>query len=241
MSVPTTAPPVDQQVETYLSGTEDRYPPGTAESFAREALAAALASYRAGNYGIGAVAVVRTGNDISEFRTGNAMVSPTTGIVDHAETRALLRILNDETPDATYTVDVAPDCPEGISVYGTLEACPMCASVITNAGAVLSVSTVPDGVLVTDSDGYRASNGAANVDGDKYPTTPSVWRQIQQSRGLTFDQLQTTDQELKDLSSLIFTSTRAEIDAILASRPPIGHKGAVTSDAIRAGYSARPV
>jgi hypothetical protein len=79
----------------------DKFTRGSGEYYARKCLEAALTAYRSKNYGIGAVAVVYEAETAREWSAGNCMVSGS-GVIDHAETRALLRIAKGEVPDATY-------------------------------------------------------------------------------------------------------------------------------------------
>ena len=141
---------------------------GALDYFARICLEVALTAHREGNYGIGAVAVHFKGGRVREYRGGNRVVADS-GIIDHAETRALLRITRNETPDAEYSFDFGPS--DGLWVFGTLEPCPMCASVMTNAGATRSISTIGDGRL-HDEDSYRFSDGAADVIGKSSTLSP---------------------------------------------------------------------
>jgi tRNA(Arg) A34 adenosine deaminase TadA len=223
-------PRIVDEVSEYLEGSVDKFARGSDEYYARKCLEAALTAYRSKNYGIGAVAVVYEHNTAREWSAGNCMVSGT-GVVDHAETRALLRIANEEDPDATYQLESAP--PHGLSVFGTLEPCPMCTCVMTNAGATRSLSTVEDGRLVQTS-GFFQSDGAANVLGNKRKTQPAIWQTIQQARALTFELLSTTDTELQSLSRRIFEETRTTIDKNLSDRTHLGH-----ATAIRHLYRAR--
>lgn len=224
-------PSVVGEVSTYLQESRDRYLQGSDEYFARKCLEAALEAYRTRNYGIGAVAVVYENGRAREFVAGNRMVSGS-GVIDHAETRAILRILGGEDqPDAEYKLD-SPN-RHGLWVFGTLEPCPMCACVMTNAGATRSVSTIEDGHLIDDA-GFQVSDGAANVLGDKSRTQPAIWRAIQQGRGLRFELLTTTDAQLQMLSRRIFEETRVDIDHHLTDRTHVGH-----SSAVRESYRTR--
>lgn len=210
---------VSENVARYLAASASRYVEGQHEYYARIALEEAAASHLAGNYGIGAVAVVVSTKEVKEFRAQNAMLTGT-GVVDHAETRALIDIRSGRSASKSYARRLnqwTSGLPEGISVFGTLEPCPMCACTLTNVGARLSVSTVLDGALVR-SDGFAHSDGAANVIGDKGRVQPSVWRQIQSNAGLTFQLLATEDEELRVLSNAVFVSTRQAIDDALAQR-----------------------
>jgi tRNA(Arg) A34 adenosine deaminase TadA len=202
---------VEAKVEAYLASSECASSPGSDEYYARIALAEALAASREGNYGIGAVGVEvgDHGGDsvVREFRARSAMVTGL-GVVDHAETRVLLDRRSGRPPSATYPLDpswplAAP--PSGLSVYGTLEPCPMCVCALTNAGAARSVSTCRD-------------DGAAAVLAEKYTLQPRTWRMIQRGLGLRFELLATTDDELRSLSWEIFAVTADAIDAYLARR-----------------------
>lgn len=216
-------PDIGGDVARYLDASRDAYSRGSLEYFARICLEVALTAHREGNYGIGAVAVHFEEGRVREYRGGNRMVTDS-GIIDHAETRALLRITRNETPDAEYSFDFGPS--DGLWVFGTLEPCPMCACVMTNAGATRSISTIEDGRLHVE-DGYQVSDGAANVIGDKFNTQPAIWRGIQRGRGLEFHILPTADVQLQSLSRRIFEETRAQTDQKLTDRTHIGHAASV--------------
>ncbi len=210
---------VAAEVAGYLAKSLKFYEVGQHEYYARIALEQAATSLAAGNYGIGAVAVVVGPRRVREFHAQNAMFSGK-GVVDHAETRALIDVRSGRSATTSYARKLTrwtQQLPEGISLFGTLEPCPMCACTLTNAGAKLSISTVEDGKLV-ETDGIKHSDGAANVLDDKGKLQPAVWRQIQRTAGLEFQLLQTEDEELVDLSRRIFESTRQEIDEKLAQR-----------------------
>lgn len=210
---------VEARVEAYLAASGGSSPWGSDDYYARVALAEALAASREGNYGIGAVGVDVADSVVREFRARSAMVTGV-GVVDHAETRAVLGHRSGSPSSATYLLD--PSWPlaalgAGLSVYGTLEPCPMCVCTLTNAGAARSVSTCRDGSLVEDG-GLKTSDGAASVLGAKYTLQPRRWRMIQQGLGLRFELLVTTDDELRSLSWAIFAVTADEIDGYLARR-----------------------
>ena len=210
---------ISSEVEQYLNESAGYYPPGQDEYFARIALEQANIAFREGNYGIGAVAVVATVKKVSEFPNRNAMITGI-GVTDHAETRALFDIRSGRLPIKTYNRNLnqsTADLPEGISVFGTLEPCPMCDCALTNVGAKLSVSTVLDGQLI-QKDGLSLSNGAANAIGEKGNIKPQVWQWIQKESGLVFRLLDTEDTQLVTLSRRIFEETREEIDTVLAQR-----------------------
>lgn len=235
---------VAEQVENFLDRTSQKYSKGSPAYYAREALAQALLAYREGNYGIGAVVVLVYQGQVYEFRGRNAMVTGL-GLMDHAEARALQDALayrewilrnrpspDDEKrrrsrivqPSDIYAVEFnkhTRSLQEGIYVYGTLEPCPMCMSMIINAsGTRASVSSFLDGELIEHHDG-KVSNGAALAIGDKFNYCPLVWQGIALSKGLTFTLLEgnTADiEELRRLSGDIFLSTRVEIDRALGQR-----------------------
>jgi tRNA(Arg) A34 adenosine deaminase TadA len=224
---------IQDQVKIYLLETEGKYQVGQHEYYAWIALSQALKAFEENNYGIGAVAIQVTEKDIFEYRERNAMVTGL-GVVDHAETRALLKLKSGKQPDYKYPRDMnnwTKSLPKGISVFGTLEPCPMCSCTLTNVGAMLSVSTVRDGNLIVTEQGYKISDGAANVIVykepnvsqeevimDKFKIQPQIWQWIQTAHKLKFEILETTDQELKELSMKIFTETREQIDRQLAER-----------------------
>jgi len=212
---------IASEVRSYLAATVDRFAPGSDEHFARLSLQLALTAFEGGNYGIGAVAVLRKGGSLDVHFGQNKMVSGT-GLVDHAETRALLHLAGTADPDEVIPAPANYSLASGhIAVFGTLEPCPMCASVMTNAGVTRSVSTVVDGQLVRQGE-FMVSDGAANVLDEKHLIQPMVWRAIQQNRGLRFQDLASDDTQLHDLSLRVFTDTRQQIDQALASRNPVG-------------------
>ena len=180
------------------------------------ALEQALLASREGNYGIGAVAIDVGDGLVREYRDRSAMITGL-GVVDHAETRVLLRIAEGGAADDEYPADSAGAVPDGISLFGTLEPCPMCACTLTNAGAVRSVSVALDGELVEEN-GVLTTDGSANAIGRKAILQPRVWRLIQRQQGLRFEQLQTNDAELLRLSAELFDAGREAVDAQLASR-----------------------
>ena len=209
---------IASRVRAYLLETKDKYFPGQDEYYARLALAQAVKAYEEGNYGIGAVAVVVSNDRVREFRARNAMVTGL-GVVDHAETRALLRMKGGKRPDVVYprrVSELTAELPEGVSMYGTLEPCPMCTVTLTNVGATRSISTVLDGHLVETDDGFQISSGGAATIGKKGKLQPRVWQDPQRKQGLEFTLLSTADKDLRELSSLIFLETRDEIDQRLA-------------------------
>lgn len=85
----------------YLAATALRYRPGQDEYYARVALEQALVAGAAGNFGIGAAAVVRTGPTVAEYRAGTALFTAA-GVSDHAEVRALTKWRTGQPPDDQY-------------------------------------------------------------------------------------------------------------------------------------------
>lgn len=243
---------VVDEVRAYLQSSASRYAIGTDKYYARRALQAALQAFEKGNYGIGAVAVVQDGDRLAEYLGENNMVKGD-GVVDHAETRALLRIAAGEEPDATFETELGPLDTFGIAVFGTLEPCPMSATTISNSGVNVSVSTALDGDLTVETvqsqqshravrRDYLVSSGAANVIGDKVYIQPAIWRRIQQERGLRFELLVDDDPDLTRLSSELFLSTREQIDHALATKNPVGKKiPGLRTDAVRATYRKRDI
>ncbi len=118
---------VAAQVQEYLDRTHDTYPPDSDAFYARIALSAALNSYRKGNFGLGAVAVVRWGSRVGLYHGENGMAKPN-AVVDHAEAHALLRVAAGETPDRVIELPQPATDPDQVevTVYGTVEPCPMC-------------------------------------------------------------------------------------------------------------------
>lgn len=208
---------IEVRVGNYLEATRERYRPGDDEYYARLALEQALLASREGNYGIGAVGVEVSGGLAREYHDRSAMVTGL-GVVDHAETRALLRMKSGEAPDR---VTPANFMEPGISVFGTLEPCPMCVCVLTNAGASRSVSAVLDGDLVLE-DGVLTSDGSAMAIGRKALLQPRVWREIQNKQCLQFELLATPDEELPQLSRDVFMVGRDAIDDHVARRAGTG-------------------
>jgi tRNA(Arg) A34 adenosine deaminase TadA len=229
-------PEIESKVEKYLAESQSKFIQGSDEFFARLALKAALSAFQAGNYGIGAVAVVRLRDEVRWYEGQNAMVTSPAGLIDHAETRALLKVAADEKPDGRFLVDDAisvGDYKPEIDVFGTLEPCPLCTTTITHAGVQRSVSTCADGCL-QHHDGYSFSDGAANVLGEKYPVQPLIWRNIQTGVKLRFERLSTLDESLHALSWNIFGDTREKIDKYLQTKP-----GLIDRSATRQAYQQR--
>lgn len=192
----------------YLAATASRYEPGQDEYYARVALEQALVAGAAGNFGIGAVAVVRTGPTVAEYRAGNALFTAA-GVSDHAEVRALTKWRTGQPPDDRYAAKSSEDLRslvEGVHVFGTVEPCPMCVCALTHVGAARSVSTVLDGELVIEH-GHEVSDGAACAIGAKHELQPRRWRQIQAEQGLTFTLLLTDDRELQQVSEQVWKAT----------------------------------
>lgn len=209
------------RVGRYLGATTNRYVPGQDEYYARLALEQAAVALREGNYGIGAVAVLVQPSRVLEFRAPNRILTGL-GVIDHAETLAVLaaRCAGDATDEYPRKLNrFTSDLPEGLSVYGTVEPCPMCVCAMTNAGARRSISTVSDGKIITRG-GYLVSDGSASAIGEKSKLQPVVWQSIQESLGLTFAELSTDDEELVALSAASFFGTRNEIDFRLATTRP---------------------
>lgn len=227
------------EIEQYLRETEKSYQPGDHEYYARLALDQAIEAYKEGNYGIGAVAVLVHGGKIYEFPNRNAMVTGL-GVSDHAEARAItdavryrLEVLEGKNlpkseqqrnavvqPAKAYPRslnDKTTKMNDGIYVWGTLEACPMCACMMLNAGVRGSVSTTEDGRIV-EKNGQKVSDGGAMSIGDKWKMNPLVWQMIAQGQGLRFEILHTKDTKLCDLSRRAFYDTREAIDRDLATR-----------------------
>jgi len=211
---------IEREVGDYLSQTTRLYQPGQHEYYARLALEQAVEAYKQGDYGIGAIGVLATETTVSEFPGRNVMMTGD-GVVDHAETRALIAIRSGKEPSNTYGKqdnEWTKRLPIGISMFGTLEPCPMCVITLSSVGAKLSISTIEDGVLV-ESDGIRISGGAATVIGEKGKLQPKVWQEIQARSGIVFELLETNDEQLKDLSRRVFEDNRAKIDVDISNRP----------------------
>jgi tRNA(Arg) A34 adenosine deaminase TadA len=208
------------KAERYLSDSAGRYPTGTAEYYARLALAEALAAAGRGNFGIGAVAVVVDGDTVREYRSPNAMFTGV-GAIDHAEIRAVLRAKHGSEPDAVYPRDLndaTRSLPDGLSLFSSVEPCPMCASVLTNVGARSCISTTADGEPVKSGTAVTGSTGAATVIGEKRQLQPEIWQSLQDDLGLNFLLLETEDQELRDLSLAMRELGRNHLDRSIASR-----------------------
>jgi tRNA(Arg) A34 adenosine deaminase TadA len=169
--------------------------------------------------GVGAVAVEVDQDEVREYWGEGAMQSGL-GVVDHAEIRALLACRSGGEADATYPRNANSHLaalPLGTSLYASLEPCPMCVCAMTSTGVVRSTSTVLDGEGVYEGGVLVGSTGAACAIGDKARLQPRVWQEIQAGLGLSFIQLETKDQELRDLSESIFTIRREKLDLEMAS------------------------
>lgn len=231
------------EVRDYLKGSKDKFAKGSDEYYARLALEQASIACSEKNYGVGAVVVLASGKKLYEFRARNAMVTGL-GIADHAESRAITnaycwagrnKLLGRDIPaaelerggkidpDDTYARDLnehTKKLVDGVHCFGTLEACPMCTSMILNGGLKTSVSTVIDGDLI-EKNGFKLSSGGANSLGEKSKTMPQVWQWIsegQTKNGLRLEQLKTDDKQLSDLSWRIFSQTREYIDSQLRKK-----------------------
>ncbi|MGH9211695.1 MAG: hypothetical protein ACRD2C_13565 [Acidimicrobiales bacterium] len=203
----------------FLRSTAGHYEVGSDDHYARRALDQALLALVEGNYGIGAVAVVADDVEVREHHARNAMLTGL-GVVDHAETRAILAARGGGVAPHAYPRDTnaaTRRLPVGVSVYGTLEPCPMCACALTNGGVVRSVSTAMDGELV-DVDGMATSGGGSSVLGAKWLLQPYNWRWLQEATGVRFELLDARDPELVALSWRVFAETGREVDQRLARR-----------------------
>jgi tRNA(Arg) A34 adenosine deaminase TadA len=220
------------EVEQYLEATREIFKPGQDEFFSRLALENALASAKEGNYGIGAVAVQKTSaGDLLIYNGRNGVVTSTEQtqalfgpeldlartLVGHAETLALMRSIHTGiTPDLFIPAsDVAPDdlanIRTGVSVFGTLEACPMCTCVMTNDKRVVrSVSASKD------------APSAHSLGDAAREHQPPVWTDIQDGRGFHPELLSSSDELLPELSKRIFSGTRKAIDQFLSTQD--GHR-----------------
>jgi tRNA(Arg) A34 adenosine deaminase TadA len=211
--------PGARSAAAYLRMTADRYVVGQEEYYARLALEQAVIASSEGNYGIGAIAVVVTDTEVLEYPARNAMLTGL-GVVDHAETRAILAARGDALPARRWPRDAnafTAGLPLGTSVYGTLEPCPMCVCALTNGGVVRSVSTVPDGALVQLGE-VMTSDGGSTVLGEKWYLQPHNWRWLQQRIGLRFDVAEIEDETLRDLSWRVFVDTARKLDEQVARR-----------------------
>ena len=227
---------VDEQVSAYLRATQDRYQPGQEGYYLRKSLEQALLAYEEGNYGIGSVALLVKDGLVYEFSARNAMVTGQ-GVHDHAETRALEDLIKYShafiagtqlsekevlragpiIDPVIYSKNINQDTAqlsEGIHVFGTLEPCPMCTSIMGNTGVSKSTSTVLDGEM--DENGR--SLGAAMAIGKKRNATPIVWDKYVFGEDLEFELTKSTDEDLKYLSNQIFIETRIEIDQLLMDK-----------------------
>jgi tRNA(Arg) A34 adenosine deaminase TadA len=203
------------EVRDYLQRTASHYRLGEDPYYARLALEQAMWAGQAGNFAIGAVAVVREGAMVREYRAGNAIFTGA-GVVDHAEVRAMLKWREGKPPDDSYRADEerVGRLREGVHVFGTVEPCPMCACALTHVGATRSISTVLDGALVRDGD-YLISGGAAAAIGDKQRLQPARWREIQVAQRLVFELLSTADEDLRRLSHEVWKASERELVAKL--------------------------
>lgn len=236
------APAIVAETEHYLSDIGPNVPIGTERYYAVKALDEALGAFKEGNYGIGAVTIVKWRGQIYEFRGRNAMATGY-GLRDHAEARALDRavvflsilkgkhVRNPEggvprcglAADASYGVctPFLESLKDGIHVYGTLEPCPMCMVMMINIGVKSSKSLVKDGESIV-KDKHIVSDGAALVTSDKIVGAPMVWQKICQHQGLQFV-LYDADKRLCDLSRRIFLETRQQIDDRLGAQSSDDH------------------
>ncbi len=229
-------PAVVADADKYLSETGSKAQRGTERYYAVAALEQAVKAFKEGNYGIGAVVLLKWKNKLYEFRDRNAMLTGY-GLRDHAEARALDRavavlaglkgkkIVTSEG-DARRSVasddSYAPDTPflnslpDGLHVYGTLEPCPMCMVMMLNVGVKSSKSLAKDGDL-KKIDGMYVSDGAALATEEKFKGAPLIWQSIRKQQGLEFVLYQ-EDKRLAELGLRIFLETRKQIDELLGGQ-----------------------
>jgi tRNA(Arg) A34 adenosine deaminase TadA len=209
------------EVQKYLDESQARFEVGSQPYFGRLALEYAGSALLKGNYPIGAVAVVREGDQVAAFRGENSLFSGNealgtlndslrriTQAVGHAEMVALMTSLADLPPEQTLSVrEHSPlaDLREGLTMFGTLEPCPMCATAMTADRRVAdSVSNALDPL------------GAYVIDPQRRAVQqPQVQTWIQEARNLRF-RLLDSDPRLTELSGRVFDACRQDLDARIA-------------------------
>ncbi|WP_406697074.1 hypothetical protein V5E97_39425 [Singulisphaera sp. Ch08] len=231
-------PVVVSEAEAYVKSHNKQAKEGTEEHYALKALDQAVMAFKEGNYGIGAVVLLKWEGKVHEFRDRNAMV---TGyrLRDHAEARALDRAVvlfadlkkrkvseaerarlgkSIMKADSTYdaNTDFLRKLPDGLHVYGTLEPCPMCMVMMLNLGVQSSTSLAKDGELKLVN-GVWTSDGAAIATEDKIKVAPLIWQSFYEKQGLKF-RLYKSNDELAKLGLRIFLETRQQIDDMLANQ-----------------------
>ena len=206
-----------------------RHTPGQHKYYAAVSLREAVKSAREGNYGIGGVVLYRDGDWVYEFRERNFMITGL-GVSDHAEARGLERAglfkalaiqgrnLEEDVkarfnfrPDSIYQLGKGQhDLPQGWTVYGTLEPCPMCTCKLINFGANHSFSISPDDMA---ANALRYKRGQMAV----------VWKNIMNGIGLDPRLVPGIKSEsaIRKVADALFHATRTEIDLKLAERAQV--------------------
>lgn len=195
--------PIVTEVDRYLAETEGKYQPHHLEFGARLALSSArralVGTDTGSNYGIGAAVMVVQDGVAAIFEGANTMITgtPEQRLTGHAETNGLKGVMaymaGDESkgPVQVVKMDVMKlpfdmgKSRSGIIMAGTLEPCPMCECVTTNAAPLVREALGPDAVIRSYSsaiDGFldgALNNGAAHALGAKSSNSPLVWQSIQ--------------------------------------------------------------
>jgi len=221
--------PFAQEVNLYLAQhaplLDHENPVYTPEAYFTMLLASGLEARERGNYGIAAVTVIRFGNTEILVFGQNELVT-TQNPAGHAETNSLQRVgrlisslqngaaLSDalHDPDLKDNVIVRTgekpcEQPE-VTLYTTLEPCPLCTVVITNAG-INEVIWASDDTL------------AGAMHDDRLEKLPSLWPELINTQGLIRTSLEQAQDpqllpELTDLLKRLFFENRESIDQQVA-------------------------
>lgn len=163
--------------------------------FMREAVREACQAALVGNYGIGAV-VGKNGSVLTRGQNRLGNVEDPMFHVRHAEMDAIDRYHRHVSPEQRV--------PHELTMYTTLEPCPMCTIGMWNAGIRTAVVGTPDpwtGQLISHPD-----------------KMPPFWLTLLQDAG-TKHRLAEISDELRKACNRIFLITKEALDKSLASNP----------------------
>lgn len=208
---------VIDRVRDFTERASKEFVLGSPEYFLNLALKEAVAAVRGGNYGVGAVVLLKKGEIVHVFKAQNGMITGP-GIMDHAETRGLVEAasFNDhwfnhqqsqgDVPKSNFHLS-SHDHPyldsltEGLHVIGTLEPCPMCMSYAIEANIGTSISGCLDGG--TEKQHVEMPTGTGMGAMSKWGILPLVMARILKSQGVNWSSIELRNQNVPDRPFII--------------------------------------